>query len=146
MSDYTTKKICANFAQRRKLDMTTITLEVPERLASDIEPIRADLPLFLAITQQLFRPADQPAAHTSSIYLAYKQFIDFLALAPSPEQVKGFTISADAQARVDELLDKHGEDALTEAEAAELRVYAQINEVMGMKKAEAALALAKVAA
>lgn len=121
--------------------MTTITLEVPEQLASDIEPLRADLPLFLNITRQLFRPAAETEAHTSSIYLAYKQFIDFLAVGPSPEQIKKFVIAPEAQERVDELLDKHGEDALTDEEAAELRVYAQISEVMGLKKAEAAVAL-----
>lgn len=69
--------------------------------------------------------------------------IDFLALGPSPERVKAFVISPQAQARVTELVDKQGEDALTGEEAAELRVYAQLNEVMGVKKAEAALALSK---
>ncbi len=122
--------------------MTTITLEVPDQLADEIEPMRAELPLFLTITRQLFRPGSEAAAHTSSLYLAYKQFIDFLALAPSSEAIKAFMISPEAQARVEELLDKHGEDALTAEEAAELRVYTQINEVMFIKKAEAGLALA----
>lgn len=121
--------------------MTTITLEVPEQLASDIEPIRNELPLFLQITRHLFRPATEIEAHTSAIYLAYKQLIDFLALTPSPEQIRAFVISAEAQARVEMLLDKHSEDILTDEETAELRVYAQINDVMGIKKAEAALAL-----
>ncbi|MBV7337999.1 hypothetical protein KFU94_59185 [Chloroflexi bacterium TSY] len=122
--------------------MVTITLEIPDRLASDIEPIRGELPLFLSITRQLFRPASDETAHAQPIYFAYKQLIDFLALSPSPEQIKNFAISPRAQERVDDLLDKHGEDELTDEEAAELRVYRQINEVMGMKKAEAALALA----
>ncbi|MEZ4705729.1 MAG: hypothetical protein R3A44_00905 [Caldilineaceae bacterium] len=122
--------------------MTTIVLEVSEQLASAIEPIRDELPLFLNIAHQLFRPASDAAAHSSPIYLAYKQFIDFLALGPSPQQVRAFVVSPAAQARVAELLDKQGEDTITDAEAAELRVYAQINQVMGVKKAEAALALA----
>lgn len=125
--------------------MITITLEVPDQLAAAIDPIREELPVLLAITQQLFRPADETHAHRSPIYLAYKQFLDFLALTPSPEEIRRFVISPQAQARVEALLDKHGEERLNTEEAAELRVYAQINAVMGIKKAEAALALAQSA-
>lgn len=119
--------------------MTTITLEVSDQLAATIDPLRDDLPVLLAITQQLFRPASETHAHRSPIYLAYKQFLDFLALAPSPEAIRRFVISPQAQARVEALLDKHGEESLTTEEAAELRVYTQINAVMSIKKAEAAL-------
>lgn len=70
-------------------------------------------------------------------------FLDFLALTPSPEAIRRFVISPQAQARVEALLDKHGEESLTTEEAAELRVYTQINAVMSIKKAEAALALAQ---
>ncbi len=122
--------------------MRTITVEIPDELASEIEPIRAELPLFLSITRQLFVSAEEREAHTSPVYLAYKQFIDFLALLPSPEEIKKFVVAPEAQERVELLLDRHGEGELTNAEAAELRVYSQINQVMGIKKAEAALALA----
>lgn len=122
--------------------MRTITLEIPDELASDIEPIRAELPFFLSVARHLFIPAEEREAHTSPIYLAYKQFIDFSALLPSPEEIKNFVIAPAAQIRVDVLLDKLGEGELTNEEAAELRVYSQINEVMGIKKAEAALTLA----
>jgi hypothetical protein len=122
--------------------MTTITLDLPDQLAAEIEPLRSDLPLLLAITQQLFRPVNDAHGHTSPIYLAYKQLFDFFAAAPSPQQIKHFVISPQAQARVHELLDKHGEGELSTAEQAELRVYQQIHEVIGLKKAEAALALA----
>jgi hypothetical protein len=122
--------------------MTTITLEVSDQLAAEIEPIRDELPVLLAITRHLFRPASDPHVHTSSIYLAYKQLLDFLASEPTDQQISRFMISPQAQARVHELLDKHGEDELSDEEQAELRVYAQINEVMGLKKAQAALALA----
>ncbi|MFZ4656549.1 MAG: hypothetical protein ACOYNY_06040 [Caldilineaceae bacterium] len=125
--------------------MTTITIELPEQLATDIEPLREELPVLLAITKQLFRPASDGNAHTSAIYRAYKQFFDFLAAAPSPERILRFMISPQAQVRVQLLLDKHGEDELSPEEQAELRVYAQINEIINLKKAEAAFALAQSA-
>lgn len=125
--------------------MTTITLDLPDQLVADIEPIREELPVLLAITRQLFRPADETQAHRAQLYLAYKQFLDFLALAPSSEEISRFVISPQAQARIEELLDKHGKERLTTEEAAELRVYTQIYAVMGVKKAEAALALAQLA-
>lgn len=103
--------------------MTTITLEVSDQLAAEIEPIRDELPVLLAITRQLFRPAGDGQVHTSSVYLAYKQLLDFLASEPTHERISRFTISPQAQARVHELLDKHGEGELNEEEQAELRVY-----------------------
>ncbi len=121
--------------------MTTITLEVPDKLAQEIEPIRRELPMLLAITRQMFRPANEPKAHEASIYLAYKQLLDFFATSPTPQQVARFGISAKAQERVEELLSKHGEGQLSDEEVAELHVYAQINDVIGFKKAEAALAM-----
>ncbi len=123
--------------------MTTITLELPEQLAAEIEPLREDLPVLLAITRHLFRPASDGNTHTTAIYRAYKQFFDFLAAAPSPERILRFVASPQAQERVQMLLDKHGEGELSPEEQAELRVYAQINEIINLKKAEAAFALAQ---
>lgn len=125
--------------------MTTITLELPDQLAAEIEPLREELPVLLAITQQLFRPPSDRNVHTAAVYRAYKQFFNFLAATPSPEQILRFMVSPQAQARVQGLLDKHGEDELSPEERAELRVYAQINEIINLKKAEAAFALAQSA-
>jgi hypothetical protein len=119
--------------------MTTITLELPDGLAKDIEPLRADLPALLALTRELFRPATEQGAHTSPMYRAYKQMIDFLASAPSASTVLKFALSPEVQKRTAELLDKNGEGELNETESAELRVYAQINQILSLKKAQTAL-------
>lgn len=121
--------------------MTTLTLELPDHLAAAIQPLTEELPVLLSITQQLFRPASDSHMHTPPLYLAYKQFFDFLAADPSPEECLRFTISPPAKERVHALLDKHGEDDLSLEEAAELRIYAQINEIINLKKAEALLTL-----
>ncbi|NJM42099.1 MAG: hypothetical protein HC853_15785 [Anaerolineae bacterium] len=121
--------------------MTTITLEVPDKLAKDIESLRAELPALLSITRELFRPASDRSAHTSPMYRAYKQMIDFLALPPSTATTLQFAFPPDIQKRTTELLAKNGEGLLNETELAELNVYAQINQVMSLKKAQAARAL-----
>ena len=83
--------------------MTTIMLEVSDQLAANIEPLRAELPVLLSITQQLFRPASDKNTHTAPVYFAYKQLFDFLAGEPSPERVLRFTISRQARRRVQTL-------------------------------------------
>lgn len=125
--------------------MTTITLELPDQLAAVIQPLAEELPVLLTITQQLFRPASDSLMHTPPLYLAYKQFFDFLASSPSPEEYLRFTISPTAEERVHDLLDRHGEGDLSLEEEAELRIYAQINEIINLKKAEALLALTRSA-
>ena len=122
--------------------MTTMTRELPAQLAAEIEPMRDELPVLIAITRQLFRPVSDARAHSSPVYLAYKQLLDFLANSPTPDAINRFTISAQAQSRVHWLLDKHGEGEIDQEDQAELRVYSQINEIMGLKKAQAILALA----
>lgn len=125
--------------------MTTVTLELPDQLAAAIQPLTEELPVLLTITQQLFLPASDSQMHTPPVYLAYKQFFDFLASNPSPEECLRFTISPTAEERVHYLLDRHGEGDLSLEEEAELRIYAQINEIINLKKAEALLALTRSA-
>lgn len=103
-----------------------MTLDLPDQLAAEIEPMRDGLPMLLAITRQLFRPVSDARAHSSPVYLAYKQLLDLLANSPTPDAINRFTISAQAQSRVHTLLDKHGEGEIDQEEQAELRVYAQI--------------------
>lgn len=48
--------------------MTTITLEVLENIALDIESMGEELPVLLAITHRLFQPVDESDAHTTPVY------------------------------------------------------------------------------
>lgn len=90
--------------------MTTITLEIPDDLASQIDPLHP----------------------------AYQEMIDFLASSPTPEQIIAHRPSALVQERLAELLEKNREDGLTEAEMAELDLYEQIDDLMSLLKARVA--------
>lgn len=121
--------------------MATITLEISDGLASELEALGEELPVLLAITHQLFRPVGSDLPLSSPVYLAYKQLLDFMASARSPEEIRDFRISPQAEQRVHTLLDAMGEDELSPEERAELRVYAQMNDLIGLKKAQAAVTL-----
>ena len=118
--------------------MSTITLEVPEELATRLAPLRDQLPRLLALALDLY-PAGLPltASASEAVHPAFREMIDFLASGPTPEQIVSFKISPAAQARLEELLDKNREDGLTDDEAAELDVYEQVNHVLLLLKARA---------
>ncbi len=118
--------------------MTTITLEVPDELATRLVPVRDHLPQLLSMALEMF-PAELPLDVSASevVHPVFEEMIDFLASGPTPEEIVAFKTSPAAQARLEELLDKNREDGLTEDEAAELDVYEQVNHVLLLLKARA---------
>ncbi|MBI3763479.1 MAG: hypothetical protein HY260_16660 [Chloroflexi bacterium] len=118
--------------------MTTITLEVPDELATRLAPMRDRIPDLLSIALDLF-PAEMPLTlpAANKIHPAFDEMIDFLASGPTPKQIVAFKVSPAAQVRLEELLDKNREGGLAEEETAELDVYEQINFVLLLLKARA---------
>lgn len=100
--------------------MTTITLEVPDELAARIAALRDSLPELLA---EVVDGRVSPALRAGITYPVYREMLDFLASGPTPEQIIAFQISAAAQARLAELLEKNRAEGLAETETAELDVY-----------------------
>ncbi len=117
--------------------MTTITLEVPEDLAVQLAALRGRLPELLAKAFQPQPPHTRVANGNSQAAPLYREIVDFLAADPAPEQLATFKISAAAQARLDDLLDKQREESLTAAETAELDAYLQARDLMMLLKADA---------
>ena len=90
--------------------MTTITLEVPNRLAQRLNFERDRLPqvLELALQQLPPRPVNTvPVAVAPA--LAFTEMIEFLSGHPTAEQILGFCISPPAQANLSDLLEKNRE-------------------------------------
>jgi hypothetical protein len=104
-------------AQKEQLLMTTITLEVPDELAAQFNIEPAHLPALIreAVEARLSKPARMSASPEAGPSL-YQEIIDFLASNPTLEQVADFKISAPAQVRLEELLDKNREEGLTPEE------------------------------
>ena len=92
--------------------MTTVTLELPDDLATRLLSLRDRLPQLLAIALEL-------------------------SAADLPLTLPAFKISPQAQARLEELLDKNQEEGLTDVETAELDTYSQINHILLLLKARA---------
>ncbi len=118
--------------------MTTIMLEVPDELAVRLAALRERLPDLLS--KMLESPPGNKTSQTlksGGHYPVYREMIDFLASGPTPEQIKTFRISAAAQDRLEELLDKNREEGLIEAESVELDIYQLVHNAMVLLKARA---------
>jgi hypothetical protein len=68
---------------------------------------------------------------------AYEDIIEFIAGGSTPSEVIGFRPSAEARARVEELLDKQKQDLLAPEEASELDHYLHLEHLMRLAKARA---------
>jgi len=118
--------------------MTTITLEVPDELAAQIAALRGRLPDLLAQVLKSESSGTKPQVNgTQQSSPLYREIVDFLASDPSPEQVVAFRISAAAQERLEDLLEKNREEGLTLVETAELDAYLQARDLMILLKADA---------
>ena len=116
--------------------MTTITIEIPDDLAAKID--LATLPILLR--ELVGHKAVQMQAIAESDSLPrplYREITDFLAENPTTQQIMAFKISAAAQERLENLLDKNREEALSPGERAELDTYLQLSEWMSIQKARA---------
>ena len=118
--------------------MTTITLEVPDELAMRISNLGPTLPGLLARAVQS-ETAIASAGQTAATHPVYQEMMDFLAMRPAPQRMIEFRISAGAQERLSELLEKNQEEGLSLNEAAELDVYELVHHSIIRLKAQARL-------
>jgi hypothetical protein len=116
--------------------MSTITVELPDDLAAQIDPATLSLLLRELVTHKatklhaLEQSAEQPPP-------LYHEITEFLATSPTAEQILAFKISAVTQARLDDLLDTHREASLSPEERAALDLYCALNHVIIQLKARA---------
>ncbi len=125
--------------------MTTITLEVPDNLATRLNPVQEQLPdLLTQALDMLLADRDARSGEGREWPIdspVYSEALDFLASGPTLEQIAEFKVSPPLQDRVEELLDKNRESGLTEQEAAEMNTFLRINHIMILLKARAHKAL-----
>jgi hypothetical protein len=72
----------------------------------------------------------------------YLELVDFVAAGPTPEEVTNYHPSAEAQARVADLIEREKETGITAEETAELSHYLELEHILRMAKARARLILA----
>lgn len=115
--------------------MTTITLEVPDELAAQFKVEPSHLPALIreAVEARLSRPTKTPEAAPA----LYQELVNFLTADPNLQQVADFKISAPAQERLEELLDKNRAAGLSLEEKIQLEKYLHFRHVMILLKASA---------
>ena len=121
--------------------MTTITLEVPDELASQFKIEPGQLPALIreAVETRLSNQAKSSRYTTNGAATPslYQEIVNFLTADPNLQQVADFKISAPAQERLEELLDKNREAGLTPEEKTQLEKYLHFRHVMILLKASA---------
>lgn len=123
------RELCYN------LGMATITLEVPDEFARQLEDVGEGLPGLLAYALELAGLTRRTASYDLSPKSPWNEVFAFLSSAPTVDEILDFKISDEGQDRVEELLDLNREGVLTQQENDELDVFADIDHMFIMLKA-----------
>jgi hypothetical protein len=118
--------------------MAQITIDIPDDLAQRLAPFQSQFSeLFtrLIATRLLEQPTIDPANPTTSD--TYQEILDFLIDRPTSAQIINFKVSTASQSRLQTLLQKNREVALTAAETAEIDLYQQLDTLIGYLKIRA---------
>jgi hypothetical protein len=134
--------------------MAQITIDIPDDLAQRLAPFQSqfsDLFTRLIATTLLEQPTPDPTPVHNSINTSgiYQEILDFLIVGgasprenrPTSAQIINFKVSAASQSRLQTLLQKNREVALTAAETAEIELYQQLDTLIGFLKVRAYAAL-----
>jgi len=118
--------------------MTTITLEVPDELATQLNSVGNHLPALLYETLKS-RAGEKTAGllKSGASHPAYREMFDFLRSGPTPAEIIAHRPAAELQDRVARLLEQNREEGLTNEEEAELDGYEQVDDLMSLLKARA---------
>ncbi len=127
--------------------MAQITIEVPDEFAQSLEPFQGQLSeLFTrfvsaALLSGTSNVSSAIPVQSSSPPATYQEVLDFLIGRPTSQQIVGFRVSNQSQARLQSLLQKNRDAELSPAETSELNLYEQLDTLMGLLKAKALTAL-----
>ncbi len=120
--------------------MVELTVQVSDEVATRLEPIRQNLP---ALLQQIASAvpsdtaSDRPRTGSTTATPVYNEILSFLMAGALPQTIWDFKVSAEAQERLQTLLENNREATLSEAEQAELDTYEQIDYLLTLLKARA---------
>lgn len=113
------------------MGMATITIEVPDELATRLEQMTDRLPdVLAAVLDSGVLPTDAFVANP-----AWSEVIDFLSHAPDIQSILTFKLSDGVQDRIEELLYLGNEGSQTPQERAELDGYIQVIRFFDLLKA-----------
>lgn len=108
--------------------MVELTLQIPNSLAQQIQPITNWLPTIIELSVTNFK--------SSQVKKASDELIGFLSNSPTPQKVLKYKISDKSQNRVSELLSANGERTLNSIEEKELDEWSKFNHICIMLSAQ----------
>jgi len=108
-----------------------ITLDIPDRLAQQLQPYHDRLPEILERGLATFPTFDRP------LDLDEQTIITLLASRPTPEQILAIRPSSALQDRMSELLAQNKAGSLSPAQEAELERYLTLEHLVRLAKAHA---------
>lgn len=121
--------------------MAQITIEIPDEFAQRLEPFQSWLPELFTRFLARNLPDDisdtAKAVGASSSNKTYQEIISFLISQPTSQQIVDFKISNHSQQRLQALLQKNREGALSRQDRDELDLHEQLDALMGLLKVEA---------
>lgn len=108
--------------------MVELTLQIPNSLAQQIQPISNWLPTIIELSVANFK--------SSQVKKASAELIAFLSSNPTPQKVLQYKISDKSQNRVSDLLSANGERTLNSNEEKELDEWVKFNNICIMLSAQ----------
>lgn len=121
--------------------MTTITLDVPQELAEELQTVNEELPELLLMALQMRQRTSKASWSPAVTSPVFSEMLDFLAGGPTPQEIIDFKVSPVAQSRLEELLEKNRESQLSPVETSELDTFQQVNHILILLKARAQAAI-----
>ncbi len=115
--------------------MATITLEVPDEVARQLEDVGENLPGLLTYALDLAGLTRQKTSNNLDRQSPWNEVFAFLSGAPTVDEILDYKISDESQDRLEELLDLNREGDLTQQENDELDVFAEIDHMFILLKA-----------
>ena len=101
--------------------MVELTLQIPNSLAQQIQPISNWLPTIIELSVANFK--------FSQVKKASDELVAFLSSNPTPKKVLKYKISAESQNRVSDLLEKNGLGTINSTEDQELDEWQRFNNI-----------------
>lgn len=123
--------------------MAQITIDIPDDLAQRLAPYQSQFSdLFTRLIATTLLSPQPPAQNIPTPNLLnssslHQEILDLLISQPTSEQIISFKVSETSQSRLQTLLHKNREAALTPAESTELDLYEQLDTLMGLLKVRA---------
>ena len=114
-----------------------VTLTIPDELATQLQPLEAQLPRILELGIREWSVRQEPGFNGLS------EVLETLATLPAPEEVLALRPSQALQARISELLEKNRTTGLAAEEKKEWERYQYVEHLVRLAKARAALRLKK---